>query len=298
MRPNVDLSKFRKIDPAESLWLKLVKIAKTFEPELAEAFLRSVEKLRSVWAIDKDVDPRLFEALEKAVQQTTNRSANAEILRVNVQMAFDQEAPTAAMLVKQEVAMLVKEVSDATQAGISEAVGAGIRQGKGAAAIAREVRLLIGLTKQQALAVQNYRHALETNPARTLERALRDKRYDAILGKPLEPAKIDQMTDAYARRFLKYRSETIARTESIRVMEIGRHAAWAQMLTDGKVDQVLKTWHVAHDERVCPICSPIPELNLDPLALDAFFDSPIGPVQMGPLHPDCRCFVFYEASND
>lgn len=298
MRPQfVNLSKFRKVDPAESLWQKLVALARTFEPGLAKAFLQAVEKLRAIWTLDGEVDPRLFEALETEVKETVSRSARAEILRVKATLAYAADAPTAELLVQQEAAELIKEVTNATRDGIREAVAAGIRHGKGVAAIAREVRPLIGLTKQQALAVQNYRKALETHPAATLERALRDKRYDAILTQPIPPEKIDAMVDAYARRYLKYRAETIARTESIRVAEIGRRSAWTQLLDAGKIAGVLKTWHVAHDERVCEVCAPVPDMNPEPIPLDAAFNTPIGPAQMGPLHVDCRCFTFYEVLN-
>lgn len=293
----VNLSKFRKIDQAETLWQKLVGLAKTFEPGLAQAFLQAVEKLRAIWVLDGEVDPRLFEALEAEVQETVSRAAQAEILRVKATLAYASDAPTAAYLVQQEAAELVKEVTNTTRDGIMEAVAAGIRHGKGAAAIAREVRPLIGLTKRQALAVQNYRKALETHPTETLERALRDRRFDAALANPIAPEKIDTMVDAYTRRYLKYRAETIARTESIRVAEIGRRSAWSQLLEAGKIKGALKTWHVAHDERVCPICAPIPDMNPDPIPLDAYFSTPIGPAQMGPIHVDCRCFTFYEVQN-
>jgi hypothetical protein len=53
--------------------------------------------------------------------------------------------------------------------------------------------------------------------------------------------------------------------------------------------EIKRYWVVAADERLCPVCAPIPDLNRDGVRLDGAFVTPNGPVSVPPLHPNCRC---------
>lgn len=141
-----------------------------------------------------------------------------------------------------------------------------------------------------------------TNQDGINERRLRDFRYDGQLkaavtsGKPLSPAQIDRMVKAYERKYLAYRARTIARTEAIRTTNIGVQDAWQQAIDTGTVAeaQVRKQWLVARDERLCESCGPIPRLNPKiGVKHSASFKTPEGPQMLPPMHPNCRCTVFY-----
>lgn len=132
-------------------------------------------------------------------------------------------------------------------------------------------------------------------------RRLRDFRFDATLKRamekkvPLTQAQIDKMVDRYAERYRKHRSEVIARTESMRATNMGAFEAWKQAILGGKVDQSLvrRQWLTAKDERLCRTCQPVPGMNpARGVKFDQPFQTPKGPVQIPPLHPNCRCSVF------
>jgi hypothetical protein len=51
-------------------------------------------------------------------------------------------------------------------------------------------------------------------------------------------------------------------------------------------------WIVTPDDRLCPICVRIPDMNPDGRAIGDLFMTPEGPVDYPPApHPDCRCTV-------
>lgn len=136
-------------------------------------------------------------------------------------------------------------------------------------------------------------------------RRLRDFRFDPTLkkamesGKPIPPEKIDIMVERYRSRMLKHRAQTIARTEALRAANAGALETWNQAIDAGKttVDLVRKRWIVAHDERTCPICKPIPKRNEGVegygIRIDQPFQTSAGSVMTAPIHPDCRCSVIF-----
>lgn len=141
---------------------------------------------------------------------------------------------------------------------------------------AREIRDAIGLTQRQANAVFNYRDALEAED-RTDEQ-------------------IDRMVERYADRQLTQRAETIARTETIRASAAGQQEVWRQAVEEGFLlpSQTKRVWVVTPDDRLCEICSAIPELNPDGVGLEETFETELGPVLSPPVHPNCRCAVSLE----
>ena len=229
---------------------------------------------------------------------------------------------------------LVREITENTRAGIRDALMNGLRKGQNPRETAIQVRQVIGLTERQAAAVARFRVELETFHERRSAKAwnlggkisrapggaqvfavdengdpidginarrLRDFRFDRTLqnamktGKPLTPEQIDTMVQRYAERWRKYRSQTIARTESIRALNAGAMETWRQAIKAGKFPEALvrRQWIVAKDERLCRICRPVPKLNPPRgVAFGQPFKTPKGPKMMPPLHPNCRCTVF------
>lgn len=225
------------------------------------------------------------------------------------------------------------EAGEATKQAIREAMTAGMTVGNNPLTVARDIRASIGLTPRQQKAVKNFRTELESfhlrggeggynlgakisrvygtqvyalgedgGPADGItERRLRDFRYDGHLsralktGVPLKPEKIDEMVAAYHRKYLKYRSQTIARTEALRATNYGVQDGWRQAIEAGKVPeaQVRRQWVVSRDERLCEVCAPVPKLNPKRgVKFGEPFATPKGPVMLPPLHPNCRCHIF------
>lgn len=153
---------------------------------------------------------------------------------------------------------LVREITDGQRRAIREAMQAGVERGLNPIDQARAFRNAIGLTQRQVAAVNNYRRLLERNDPEALQRALRDRRFDATTrralkeGKPLSKKQIDTMVGRYRERMHKHRSEVIARTEGLRAVHEGTHSMFRQAVIDGKMgaDDVTREWNTAGDERV------------------------------------------------
>ena len=250
-----------------------------------------------------------------------------------VTFAFDKLNPRLVTFLQTYTLGLIKQIDDQTRDAIRDRLITGMNAGANPVATARQIKGTIGLTERQAKAVANYRKELETFHLKTKAtgyglgekidrvngrqvfkpdedgspmdgidlRRLRDFRMDGQLkramttGKPLKPEQIDKMVAAYKRKYLRHRSETIARTEAMRTTNYGVQDAWRQAIEGGKVieTQVRRQWIVARDERLCEVCAPIPKMNGKwGVKFDQPFATPKGPVMLPPIHPNCRCTTF------
>jgi len=182
----------------------------------------------------------------------------------------------------------------------------------------------------RALEAGRQQQAHRANKAQFLERELTDglqrgltpsearkraeakfRAIDQKLGsaRSLDPKKIDQMVEAYARKWIKHRASTVARTESIRALNAGKFLQWQQAAADGTVDGrlVFKRWLVSPGERTCPICHGLARhynaLNngwgiqleelFDPSVLSNRSGVSMQPVLYPPTHPSCRCVAIF-----
>lgn len=291
-----------------------------------------VGKVLSLLGVDASMAP-VVTALQHATW-AAGALGTAQVLRVKgVQFAFNQLNPRLIDWLQTYSLGLIRQIGDGTREGIRQYLTAGMTEGRNPRDVAREVRQVIGLTDRQAQAVKNFRKELETfhtkrtaggwnlggkisrapggaqvfkpdedgNPTDgIMERRLRDFRHDGQLqralttGKPLKPEQIDKMVDAYARKYLKHRSETIARTEALRTTNFGVQDAWRQAIASGQVpeERVRRQWIVSRDERLCSICAPIPKLNpRRGVPFGQPFATPKGPQFLPPAHVQCRCAV-------
>jgi hypothetical protein len=272
-------------------------------------------------------------ALQDAVWGGAGLAAGQINLQLSgAHFAFDRLNPRLIDWLKSYSFNLIRQINDGTKEAIREKLVAGMNQGDNPIKTAREVRGAIGLTRRQQLAVSNYRKELETFHQRRsgggynlgqpidrvngrqvfrpdedglprdgiTERRLRDFRYDGQLtravttGKPLKPEQIDKMVAAYERKYLRHRSETIARTEALRATNYGVQDAWRQAIQTGKANETLvrRLWVIARDERRCEICSSIPGMNPKRgVQFGQPFATLKGPVMMPPIHPNCRCTI-------
>jgi hypothetical protein len=123
---------------------------------------------------------------------------------------------------------------------------------------ARDLRTAIGLTAKQEGHVASYRAALESGDyANAIGRELGDGRFDRSLrvaardGKTLQAAQIDRMVEAYRRNWVRFRAETIAQTEGLKVLHQGSEELFQQAIDAGKFDvgRIVQRWIAAHDGR-------------------------------------------------
>ena len=122
----------------------------------------------------------------------------------------------------------------------------------------RRIGGVIGLTENQANWVENVTRYLQTNDPRYFKFELRDKRFDSIVkkamesGTPLSDDNVSRLTTAYKNRALKYRGETVARTETIQSLNRGEFMANRQAIDQGVFTstQIKKYWSSGHDSHV------------------------------------------------
>ena len=212
---------------------------------------------------------------------------------------FDRFDPATQAFMRAEQDRLIRELEATARATINSEVQAAMRAGVGPGAIVGEIRSVIGLTDRQAQAVRNYRAMLETLDPQALARQLRNPQYDAAFqsaiadGTYLGDAMIEEMVADYEDRYLDYRADTIAGTESVRMTNQGLQDAYRQAIDRGALpaDAVRQFWEVDLDERTCEICVSIPDMNPDGVPIGEPFDSEDGPQDGPPIHPNCRCSV-------
>ena len=144
--------------------------------------------------------------------------------------------------------------------------------------LARAIRPMVGLTKQQAEANLRYYTSL-------VERGISEK---AALDKSIR----------YSARQHRYRGYNIARTELAFAYNKGEHFAVQQAISEGYMGHTVKVWCTADDERVCPICGALEGKEIE---MDADFDfrtklerNNPGIKMTPPAHPSCRCTILYK----
>jgi hypothetical protein len=149
----------------------------------------------------------------------------------------------------------VREISNGQRATLRQLIADASTSGTPPAETARKIRDVIGLTSYQAAIVQNYRKMLETNDARALTFALRDRRFDRTVARAvndagdLTPAQVDKMTAVYRARMIASRAVTIARTESLRATNNAHATSVANWLGKNPGYTTIKVWMATDDDR-------------------------------------------------
>lgn len=226
-------------------------------------------------------------------------------------LSFDPASPRAAAIIRRSRLEFVAEFSRqqrlVTRAALSEA----LQTGAGPVEVARAIRDSIGLTEAQRQAVLSYRRLLEAGDAAALERDLRDRRFDGSVlraargDEPLTEAMIKRMVDRYRARYLQYRAETIARTESVRALGQARQESLQQVVEGADIPKswITRVWRSTRDKRVRDTHMA---MDGQERGLDAPFQSPSGARLMVPGDGslgapaeeiiNCRCVVLVRVS--
>lgn len=163
---------------------------------------------------------------------------------------------------------------------------------------------VIGLTASQEGWARNYAAELAKGDAGALTRNLRDRRFDRTVAKAIrekQPISADlqaKMVAAYRNRALRYRGETIGRTEALTSLHQAQHEAMTQGIEAGQVkaETIQKVWHSAADNRVRETHRA---LNGQRTPFNGMFISPSGARLSRPGDPsapaaevvNCRCYL-------
>lgn len=228
------------------------------------------------------LDLASLRALDKAIADAFEAggifgSANLparDVLGAMLVIRFDVRNYRAEEWLRMHGAAAVKAILEEQRAMLRDALLKGMEAGRNPLNVARSIAGylnretglrqggLIGLSAIQAEYVRLARLELESGDAALLRhyltRALRDRRFDALIlkaireGKPLDAATIAKLLARYADRLLAHRAQTIARTEGLAALNAGRHEAYLQAIQAGKVraEDVTRVWRDSADNRV------------------------------------------------
>jgi len=291
--------KFQKVSRKErEFYLELHKIADKAAPKVKKAFLDAMEKVRTKFKL-KDLAKVVetgnialvaqfleLDQMQNQLQPIINELvgvvhgaavSSVQVLPAALQnsVAFDLFNPRTVQFLRdyrlQLAANRTGALTAASERGIRTIIADAFNRGGHPTQQARRIRNLIGLTERQAIAVDNFRDALELQGVKRKTVEARVKRY--------------------AELQLKRRATAIARTETIRAANMGQEMLWRQAQDDRLLDPVKtrKVWVITPDDLLCSRCRAIPGLNPDGVPVTGQFKTQSGSVQEPPLHTHCRC---------
>jgi hypothetical protein len=272
-------------------WDKLFRDFRTgFDPEALEAVIRrgNLFEVEALIALTWDAEaasvaryllPPLFrEAVERTALALIPATA-ASLEMPPLSIAFNVAAPEVLQAIDLYAGEQIVAIGERTRMAVRQVIREGFTSGGGMSTQIRGLKEILGLTPAQARGIRNLRARLERAGATRQE--------------------IEQQAGAAARKALRLRVRTIARTESISATSLGQQALWEQLAREGLVtDEYKRHWIITPDDRLCARCQAIPRLNPAGVGLNEPFVSENGTIFLPPLHSACRCAVSLRHRND
>lgn len=226
---------------------------------------------------------------------------------VTAPVVFSLVNPRVGAYINNYVGQMIREVSDETVKAVQIAVNQGVITGRNPRQIARDFRSSIGLTTRQEQTVQRLRAALEKGEAGYVNSltTVTDSAKNAVSAGKLSESQIDKIVEQTRLRYVKQRTETIARTESLRATSVGQDLAIREGQITGAIsNELLKRWLYRHDTRTRDAHISAGETN-GWIPMNRPFSTPLGPL-MFPRDPNgsasntinCRCRVQYSLPED
>ncbi len=277
----------------------LHRIADLLKPKVRRLFIESVEQVQNALPLEEIEKilrgPNPLAALELIpLEKFENLGKLARILQagavrsgqaaakpladlLGIRIEFNPDNPYARHWARQRSSRLIVEVSEGTKESIRELIASQYQLGLDAPVLTRLIRDVVGLRQDQVGFIEHYRERL-------LE--------DGVVGE-----KLQNLVHDYTIAQHRWRSETIARTETIDSTSKGQDFLWQEKVREGLLDPALfrEEWVVTPDDDTCEVCLAIPEDERNQ-------DVPIGGQFVivlangdeihkdGPTaHPNCRC---------
>lgn len=276
------------MSPAERRFLvRLNQRAAALSPELRDALLAAFRALIAQMkpadlarliergdiegavrlALSDDIMQRAFYPVRERIRQGTLANARSALRHVPIRavsrdiiVAFDPELnpfvrEAIGKLQSGAIQYTTGQVRDAFRTAITNGLEAGINPRQ----VASGLKNVVGLTGHQERIIGNFHRAIRDGDyAKALSYELRDKRFDPTLrrllreGKVLSPTQLDEMGNAYRRKFVARNAETMARTAALESQRVGQQMAWREAAASGALGgaRVIAVWVATLDARV------------------------------------------------
>lgn len=306
-------------------WQRLQAIADRSEIQLTKEFLQLLRTIATI-----EVERRLVAALRRrqiqvALEIVRQAMAPAtavfqtaltnELMRIQEKAfvvagdhlgiakltgSFDLTNPEAVNFASTRGSQFVATLDTHTRAMLRATISSSFIEGIPPRETAALIRESIGLTANQATAIDNYRKflaklgqrdSLDALPPSVRERVARsDMRILPKKGSSLTEERVDKMVTKYRDRLVRERALTLVRTETMAASNNGQQVLWNKAVDQGLLKETTtrKKFIVTPDDRLCPICKPMAgQLR----RLDESFVSPYNgaTVRTPPVHFKCRC---------
>jgi hypothetical protein len=268
---------------------RLDQLIAEWEPRLQQSFLEAFNNVKNAAQLDQialmlersdvdgalravGLDPIQFRIFDKTFEAAYEAGGTATATALptiidaqgfRVRFQFSIRNPVAEQWLRAYSSNLIREIVDDQRVMIRGFLQDGLAKGLNPRTTALDLvgkivngqrsGGVIGLTTTQEQWAANYADELANNPAASLARLLRDKRFDKTVAKYAKsgeaiPADLRaKMLTNYRNRALMYRAETIARTETITALHQAQDEAMNQAIQSGglKADTVTGIWHTA-----------------------------------------------------
>jgi len=270
------------------------------ESAIASGNLQAMEAVVNAHAMQQVLEKAMRDPIMQATR-AGGLASQAALKAYGIEADFNAVHPNVILYARNRAAALVTSVPEDVRDTIRLVTALGAAGRATVVEQAKMIREVVGLPRNWALAPLRFSDELHAAALRgsigTLGRRLSGadmvKVRGAIEGGTADSAFIQEISATYTQRLINLRAETIARTESLAAANYGVHESWIQAVDDGSLPQEVKrVWIVTPDDRLCPICIEIPDMNPDGVGVEEQFDTPEGPVDDPPApHPNCRCSV-------
>jgi hypothetical protein len=252
--------------------VRLEALARTLE---APNILEAQALVSQTWHMEVEVPARrLLPVLATETITDAARLMEPTVSRlVGQPVTYTTGLPETAQWVNTFVGTQIRDITATTRQAVQQVLRAGWNAGTAPRPLARQIRDVIGLTPRQAQTIERLRGQLQAQ------------------GKTV--AQVQRSVEQATTKALRYRAETIARTESLTLANRGSFETTTQAVRRGYIDEqrLRRFWLVTEGKNTCAECLAIPAMNPDGVGLYEEFQTGQGTLLFPPLHPNCRCTV-------
>lgn len=296
------------------------RIARRFEPRVAQAFLAAVSRLQrqidladlesavasgnldvilSAVASGGDIGnildaSKLADVLNRTA--VTMGTAGADVLSdvTGLEARFNVLDPRTVLFARAQAAQLIVAVTEDVKEAVRIILSTGHVAGLTVKDQARAIREVVGLPPNWAAAPGNLARELRAGTfteSRRLSAIDKAQIRSRLSRGTVDEAFIQKMEKRYADSLINRRAQNIARTETLRSANFGMREGWRQAIKQGVLPKTsMRVWVVTPDDRLRETHAAVPGLNPNGVPVDGgAYQTPLGPSFGPPLEPNCRC---------